>query len=128
MIKLINSSFQTAVNLYKTKFSRAKAAITMNIKVKFSALFLFLIISHPAGELTSGLIKFINENFLRKYLLFILRKIYTFKILIVQREFFQAGIFFEFSVNQNHPSDIKQHYREHDKEDYAEYFGTFIIV
>lgn len=92
MVELINSSFQTAVNLYKTKFSRAKAAN----KAKFSALFLFLIIS---GELSYGLIMFMNENVLRKYLLFILSKMYTFKILIVQREFFQAGIFFEFSVN-----------------------------
>jgi hypothetical protein len=78
MIKLINSSFQITVNLYKTKFSRAKAAITMNIKVKFSALFLFLIISHPADELSYGLITFMNENILRKYLLFILSKMYTF--------------------------------------------------
>ncbi len=99
MIKIINSGFQTAVNLYKTKFSRAKAAIIMSIKVKFSALFLFLMISHPAGELSYRLIMFMNENILRKYLLFILSKIYTLKILIVQREFFQADIFNEFPVS-----------------------------
>jgi hypothetical protein len=42
---------------------------------------------------------FMNENILRKYLLFILSKMYTSRILIVQREFFQASIFFEFPVN-----------------------------